>query len=79
MSEETKIVTEASAIESKIQEIQTKYNEVVGRRNEIVKQIKGCDEEIMKLTGAYQSLMELKESLNKKEAPEQSPVVETKE
>jgi len=53
-------------IETKIGELQVKYREAIQTKTKIMEDYKKIEEEINKLVGAYQSLMELKQQIEAK-------------
>jgi len=50
-------------IEEKIAEVQKKHSGLTAQKKAKVSELRQIDEELVKLVGSYQSLMELKDSL----------------
>ena len=82
--EETKLVTETPkelvVVEEKIKEVQKKYEEKVREKNEATQKIRVVNEELVKLAGSYQTLMELRKELSAdKKADKETPEKEESE
>ena len=64
---------EVKALDKKLADLQNKYRVAIKNKNELIKQLNALNEEITKMSGAYQSLMELKQELTPKPEPETAP------
>lgn len=72
VKQEVKVVDnpEVTAIDKKIKELEEKFTEATKSKQGLIKQLKGLDEEILKLQGSYQTLKELQNDLVKTEVVE---------
>lgn len=66
---------EAIALDKKLADLQNKYRVAIKNKQDLIKQLNTLNEEITKMSGAYQALMELKQE--SQPAPEVEPEPET--
>lgn len=61
---------EMKAIDKKLTDLQNRYRVAIKNKQDFVQKLNALNEEITKMSGAYQSLMELKSELTPKPEPE---------